>query len=133
MKKADKERQRVNVNSMLYKAISQTAYIKNLERNLKANNVKEIAIYGAGKVGRELGVLLKEKNFVLSYYVDKFSGESNMNGVPIFHVRTDYLQDVDCLIVTPCYEKYFILKEIENYYSDKCKIIFLDELLEVQI
>lgn len=133
MKAEDVEIRRARVNTILYDAIFEPVHQRNLVNNLINNNVKEIAIYGAGKVGKALGAILMEHRFKVAYYVDKFSDESDIEGIPLLHSRIDYLKDVDALIITPCHEKYFIIYEIEDFYSDKCIFLSLDQLLEVQI
>ena len=133
MKKEDIQERRNRVNHLLFETLSSEIGKHRLINYLQSRDYKYVAIYGAGMVGRLLSNVLTDAGFQVEYYVDKFCEEKAVDGIPVLHFRMDYLEDVQALIITPCHEKDFIQYEMEDYYSDSCSFLNLDEMLEVTI
>lgn len=100
-----------------------------LKQYFERNAITTAAIYGgAGQVGKEFVGVCKQSHIKISYAIDKFvSGD--MDGIPVYQFRNDFLPEVDAVIIVPCHEKEFIKFEIRNYFTDACQLIGLDECI----
>ena len=66
-------------------------------------NYKEIAIYGAGDLGRLLYDEIKTSDIEVKYFVDRNGeGLQELNGIPIVTIsQIPEMKDVDAIVVTP--------------------------------
>ena len=122
------EANRQQVNAMLQQQLTQEPH-RNFSRYFEENGIHTVAVYGAGAVGRELVRQLKNTVGV-EYLIDKFACEDSVEGVPVLSQVLHFLPEVDAVIITPCHELDFIVYEIRNFYTDDCRLIGLNELLE---
>lgn len=88
------------------------------------NEMKNIAIYGFGVVGRLLGSELKDSNIFVRYIIDK---NVNSGSIKKIYTPDEELPDVDAIIVTAV--TYF--DEIEKNMSSKmrCPIVSLEDIM----
>lgn len=96
-----------------------------LEKYFIDNNIKTIAIYGFGEIGKRFYEEMKKSNIDVLYIVDQ-SVDSVKGEIPVLR-KTDILEKVDALVVTATY--YF--DEIEGEMSGKIDfpIISLEEVI----
>ena len=129
----EKEENRKTVNESLIKQLgtfhSESGKYDILKQYFERNAIITVAIYGGGgQLGREFVEVCKQSHIKVSYAIDKFvSGE--IDGIPIYQFRNEFLPEVDAVIIVPCHEKEFIKFEIRNYFTDACRLIGLDECI----
>lgn len=123
-----REENRQYENGRLLKRLKECPNIA-FKNYLKHHHIKTIAVYGAGAVGKEL---IKQLNpsIPVDYIIDKFEGGKKLGEIPILQLRFDFLPEVDAVIITPCHELEFIQFQLCNYYSNNCKFLALDALLD---
>lgn len=129
IKRREENRRTVNESLMKQLEVFQSeSRCKALKRYFEVNSINTMAIYGGGQVGREFSLICKKSNMIPEYIIDKFvSGE--IDGIPIYQFRNEFLPEVDAIIIVPCHEKEFIKFEIMNYFTDLCRLIGIDDLL----
>jgi hypothetical protein len=102
-----------------------------LEEVLLSHGIHTAAIYGAGAVGQKLAGKLQGINGTrVEYFIDKFAEEKSMQGIPVLRTCRDFLPEVQGVLITPCHEKAFVIFEIGSYFTEQCKLIGLDEILQ---
>lgn len=96
-----------------------------LEKYFVENNIKTIAIYGFGEVGKRFYEDMKNSNIDILYIIDQ-NADTITEEIPVIK-KTDVLEKVDALVVTATY--YF--DEIEGEMSEKVDspIISLEEII----
>ena len=90
------------------------------------NDIRSVAIYGMGKIGKHLKYELEQGGITISYVIDE--GEGVFYGNEEHYNLKDSLPMVDVVIVTPVNEYEEIKEKILNNNS-KLKIISVEEVL----
>lgn len=101
---------------------------KSIEKYLISKNIKKLAIYGAGHIGRLLYNQLKNSDVMVLYGIDQ-NIERNFisEDIPIYTIE-ELLPKVQAIIVTPFYD--FQEIEMDLRKSVKCEIISVDTMIE---
>ena len=82
-----------------------------IEEYFHARNIKEIAVYGYGNIGRHIVAQLSGTDITVKYVIDRSEGKD----YPIDRYRlTDRLPEVEAIIVTPICEYKQIKDELRN-------------------
>lgn len=96
----------------------------NIEDNLRQRNIKEIAIYGMGDIGKHLQEELTGTDIVIKYAVDRsFYAMSNLD---IYEPESD-LPEVDAIIVTPVFDYENIRKSLAAKLN--CQILSISDVI----
>ena len=95
-----------------------------LKHNIESLGAKTIAVYGYGKIGKQLLNYLRDNDIEIDCFIEK--NENNTDGIRIKGV--DNLSDDhwDIIIVTPTYDYDNIQNMIKNYCE---RVISLEELV----
>lgn len=88
-----------------------------IEQYFNIRNIKEIAVYGYGNIGRHLITQLSHSNVHIKYVIDKRKGSIMTDHIPCYQL-TESLEDVDAVIVTPICE----YKEIHIQLKDRFSV-----------
>lgn len=75
----------------------------------KERNIKEIAIYGYGNIGRHLVTQLSDSDISIKYVIDKRKGGILTDNIPCYQI-SDKMPSVDAIVITPFCE----YSQIEN-------------------
>ncbi len=97
---------------------------------LMQNNYHKIAIYGLGRIGKQLYKELASSQLTVSYVIDQGYSITNKyyNQVPCYH-PDDRLPNVDLIIVTVPSESEEIIKNLNKKVS--CSVKSINEVLFV--
>lgn len=130
IRKREENRKVVNERTMKQLEIFhlQDSKCRLLKQYFERNAIETIAIYGGGKVGKEFCQVCQKSHIEPEYFIDKFVG-GEIEGIPVYQFRFDFLPEVDAVIIVPCHEKEFIKFEIGNYFTDACRLIGIDDCL----
>lgn len=90
------------------------------------NNIKSVAIYGMGKIGKHLKYELEKAGIAISYVIDE--GENVIYGKERHYNLRDSLPITDIVVVTPVYEYEEIKKRILNNNS-KLKVVSIEAVI----
>lgn len=90
------------------------------------NNIKSVAIYGMGKIGKHLKYELEKAGITISYVIDE--GENALYGKEEHYNLRDGLPMTDVVVVTPIYEYEEIKKRILNNNS-KLKVVSVETVI----
>ncbi len=123
-----REENRKYVNSQLLKNLKEHSD-RNFKKYFEQNQIKTVAVYGAGAVGKELVAQLII-SVQVEYVIDKYESQKKIDEIPILQLTFDFLPEVDAVIITPCHELELIQFQLCNYYSNNCRFLALDTLLE---
>lgn len=96
-----------------------------MEEYFKRENLKEIAIYGAGILGQHLEKELRNTNISVKYFIDRDAGQNNNIYEHINLISLDdAFEQVDAIVVTPVWD----YQAIESVLREKCsyKIISIN-------
>ena len=89
------------------------------------NSVKKVAIYGYGRIGKNLYLELMNLGIIVEYIVDR------QKGLKLDNIRTyqpnEKLPLVDVIIVTPVMEYDNIVKSLKSIYDGK--IVSLEDVI----
>lgn len=91
------------------------------------NNIKSVAIYGMGKIGKHLKYELEKAGIAISYVIDE--EENVIYGKEEHYNLRDNLPITDIVVVTPVYEYEEIKKRILNNNS-KLKVVSIEEVID---
>lgn len=127
--KHQKEAETTEKMQLYFSLLNQWLILKidgvSLEKYFIDNNIKTIAIYGFGEIGKRFYEDIKKSSINVQYVVDQ-SADTIKDEIPLLK-KTDVLEKVDALIVTATY--YF--DEIEGEMSQKIDfpVISLEEII----
>lgn len=97
------------------------------EEYLVKENYKSVAVYGMGEVGLRIYDRLVTMNTVETVVgIEKLNYEKKEN-YNIFHLYEDELPVVDVVLVVPYKEFDYIKWELDNFVSDVCKIVSIQD------
>lgn len=97
-----------------------------VKEQLKNNNIKSIAIYGYGKLGKHLLKYCREKAVDVKYIIDS-AKTGTADGIPIINPDDIIgIDKADAVIVTPIQD----FEDIKKMLESKCsKVISLEEIV----
>lgn len=98
---------------------------KTIAQYLEKKNIKTIALYGVGMMGRHLIKQLEHSNIQIVYGID-VRGNDEQQKFPIYNKYPTGC-DVDAIIITVTYETYPIYTTLEK--EANCSIILLEEMI----
>ncbi|MCM1154132.1 MAG: hypothetical protein NC489_15090 [Ruminococcus flavefaciens] len=90
------------------------------------NDIKSVAIYGLGKIGRHLKYELEKAGITISYVIDEEAYVIDRKE-EYYNLR-DNLPIVDIVVVTPIYEYEEIRKKILNN-NNKLKVVSIEKII----
>lgn len=123
-------------NAMLFRGMSllyETEYksMQTISCRLCGGDVKKIAIYGAGKLGKALASLVLKRGCSVDYFVDRRGNAVQCDrGVPCI-LPSAPLPDTDLMVITPEYDYDDIATEMKKAVN--CPIIALTDFLREQM
>ena len=79
---------------------------------LQAQGINTVAIYGVGELGRLVMEELSDTNIEIRYCID--NGAPNMARDISIITKNDTFEEVDAIIVTPCFYFYNIEQELKK-------------------
>lgn len=88
-------------------------------------NIKEIAVYGYGSVGRHLVTQLLKSDVNVKYVIDKRVGDKE-NGIERY-LPTDKIPEVEAIVVTPVAEYQEIEEKLQRRFSGE--IISVEDIV----
>lgn len=97
-----------------------------LEQFFKGKNIKEIAVYGYGKIGRHLVAQLSDSNIHINYVIDKRKDSMIADNIPCYQL-SDHLPAVDAIVVTPICEFSEIRNKLRKVTSTE--IISMEDII----
>ena len=97
-----------------------------LDEYLKNCGYHQIAVYGAGDLGKHLIQQLKGTEVRIQYVIDKITFPNQVDMLPVYRPE-DILPAVDAVIVTPICEYLKIKEKISEQM--KCPIISLEDII----
>ena len=98
-----------------------------LIQNLSKENIRNIAIYGYGKLGKHLLKYCKNNNITVSYLIDSVK-DGKIDGIPIIKPENICEQPiVDAIVVTPIQDFEEIRLKIGN---PGYRIISLEQIIK---
>ncbi len=97
-----------------------------IEQFFKTRNIKEIAVYGYGNIGRHLVTQLSNSDINIKYIIDKRKGGTMIDNIQCYRL-SDRMPDVDAIVVTPICE----YKEIKDILRKivSVEIISLEDIV----
>lgn len=93
---------------------------------LEKNNIKKIAIYGAGDVGKSIFKLLKESQIEVVFYIDR-NAKYIQDEVPVYTLESAPIY-VDAIVVSLFREVEYIEQQLQEKFL--CPIYSISELLD---
>ena len=127
----EQEKRRVGINN-LYEICSRWMLLQ--ERNIKLadflnkNDVKTVAVYGMGRIGKTIMENLRADNFKALYGID-FHSERVSCDYPVYNLKND-LPEVDMILVTvTAYED--VKKDLSGKTS--AKILNIRDVFDVML
>lgn len=97
-----------------------------IERFLKEKNIKSIAIYGYGNIGRHLMIQLSDSDIQIKYVIDKNRDGILTNDIPCY-LPTQDMPGVDAIVVTPICEYLEIKNSLEKF--TQASIISIEDII----
>lgn len=97
-----------------------------LTKYFDENNIKSVAIYGMGKIGKHLKYELEKAGIAISYVIDV--GEDVIYGKEEHYTLKDRLPMTDIVIVTPVYE-YEAIKGKILHNNSKLKVVSVEVVI----
>lgn len=103
---------------------------KRIESILKEKNIRNIAIYGVGRIGELLYSELKNSNINVKYTLDNNLDNNKIDNYEAVNMNNiNFNINIDAIIITPIHASDDIKKSLLNIYSDKnIKLISFEEL-----
>lgn len=96
------------------------------EQFFKERNIKEIAIYGYGNIGRHLAAQLSNSDICIKYIIDKRKGNVITDSIPCYQL-SDNMPSVDAIVVTPICEYSEIRNTLKRVAS--VEIISMEDII----
>lgn len=85
-----------------------------LAQHLKSQGIKDVVIYGTGKLGIQICHLLRDAGTKVSYFIDKHQFGKDCCGIPVKPLYGEKHNDVSCILVTPITEFDRIKRDLEK-------------------
>jgi hypothetical protein len=97
-----------------------------IEQFFKEKNIKEIAIYGYGNIGKHLVTQLSDSDINIKFVIDRRKDSIIVNSIPCYQ-PSDNLPSVDAIVITPICE----YTEIKNALNEvtSAKIISIEDIV----
>ncbi len=96
-----------------YSDAGSEGYSTRIYEKIASNEIKTIAIYGCGPMGKLFADLLINSPIKIHAYIDKNIRELEYRGIPVCSLETvTEMEPVDCIIVMPVYEYNSILADL---------------------
>lgn len=129
-------KERVNINAAEHKDKKYLKLFDNwliliergdgIESFLKEKNIKGIAVYGYGNIGRHLVTQLSDSGIQIKYIIDKNRDGILINDIPCYLPAKD-MPDVDAIIVTPICEYLEIKNSLKKF--TQASIISMEDII----
>lgn len=89
-------------------------------------NIKEIAVYGYGNIGKHLVTQLSDSDINIKFVIDRRKDSIIVNSIPCYQ-PSDNLPSVDAIVITPICE----YTEIKNALNEvtSAKIISIEDIV----
>lgn len=97
-----------------------------LEKFFREKNIKEIAIYGYGNIGRHLVAHLSNSDINIKYVIDKRKNSIITDSIPCYQL-SDNIPDVDAIVITPICEFTEINNTIKRFTD--AEIISMEDII----
>lgn len=96
------------------------------EQFFKDRNIKEIAVYGYGDIGRHLVAQLSDSNINIKYVIDKRKDSIITDSIPCYQL-SDNMPAVDAIVITPVCEYSEIRNKLKGVTS--AEIISMEDII----
>lgn len=115
--------------NILYLWLKNQLNNKSIEAYLLQNEIKTIAIYGAGNLGELLYDELKVSNKItIKYIIDQSNVNKNLYKIPVIKPEQIMnIEDIDCIIVTPIYAFDAIAENLKQFQFKN--IVCIDDII----
>lgn len=97
-----------------------------IEQFFKERNIKEIAVYGYGNIGKHLVKQLSDSNINIKYVIDKRKDSIVMDNISCYQL-SDNMPTVDAIVITPICE-YTKIKNALNEVTS-AEIISIEDIV----
>lgn len=97
-----------------------------VEKFFEERNIKEIAIYGYGNIGRHLAAQLSDSDIHIKYLIDKRKDSIITDGIPCYQM-SGHMPGVDAIVITPICEYAEISNRLKKVTS--AELISMEDII----
>lgn len=102
------------IAQMLLKFFYAADYKEKLVKLIKSKNYGNVAVYGAGDVGKVLCTVLSDTEVRPQLVIDKYRKEENFCGIDMINFFKFHAYEIDTIIVTPVYYMMTIKQDLKK-------------------
>ena len=100
---------------------------KKIKEIMRSQGINSVAIYGLGRLGLALNVLLKKSDVNIVYGLD-IDRKKHVDGLRVLHPNDDAQEHVDIIIITPLKGSNEIIDNLKS--NNAANIIKVSDFLE---